>query len=404
MNRFLALFVILFAGTFIGCDSFVEEVDLPVDSIDDFLLTDESQVPFVIIGIEARFADTADQLQVFSGGVSDELIFDTNVPNATFPSFAEMESGDIQLANASSSGSFTNIGELRFIADNLLERIQEIEFEDAELETEARFAGNFYGGLARYFYALYYGLNPREGGGVITEDPSEPGPFIPSTQMFAQAIEKLNAARDLGDAAQARIINTVIARIHLFQGDFASAATSAQAGMTEGDAAFEALYSVEASNYWFVQAGAGRNQWVVDFRFNDYLQADPAEVARIPLDEVLGGDGSTIYYRQAKYPNRDSAVPFTKWQENSLILAEVDLRNGNAASALTHVNQVRASHGLDPLAALDMLTLMDERDKELFTMGLRLADQRRMDTWHLGPDTWWYLPIPQNERNINDNL
>ena len=404
MNRFLTLFAILLAGTFIGCDSFVEDVDLPIDSIDDFQLTDESQVPFVIIGVQARFADTADLLQVYAGGISDELIFDTNVPNATFPSFAEMDVGDIQFSNASNSGAFTNLGELRFIADNILERIEDIEFEDAALETEARFTGNFYGGLARYFFALYYGLNPREGGGVITLDPAEPGSFIPSAEMFDQAIDKLNAASSLGDAYQVRIINTILARIYLIQGDYANAATAAQAGLVEGDAPFEALYSVEVPNYYWSQAGAGRNQWVVDFRFNDYVQADPAEAVRIPLDEVLGGDGSTIYYRQAKYPDRESSIPFTKWQENSLILAELDLRNGDPASALTHVNQVRASHNLDPLAALDMLTLMDERDKELFTMGLRLPDQRRMDIWHLGPDTWWYLPIPQNERNINDNF
>ena len=51
-----------------------------------------------------------------------------------------------------------------------------------------------------------------------------------------------------------------------------------------------------------------------------------------------------------------------------------------------------------------MAALMLERDKELFTMGLRLPDQRRFDAWHLGADTWQYFPITQSERNGNDNF
>jgi len=405
MNRLFVLLTFLLAGTFVvGCDTFVEDTDLPIDTIDDPQLNTESQVEFVIKGIQSRFSTTADRLLVFAGGLSDEFIFDQNVPNATFPSFAEMDIGDITFANNSNDGVYNDLGELRFFADNLLMRVQEIEFEDAALRTEAEFTANLYGGLARYFYATYYGLDKRQGGGIITDDPENPGPFVPSDQMYAQAIAKMEAARALGDAAQARIINTIIARIHLFQGDFASARASAEAGMIEGDAAFESLHAVDNTNYYWSQAGIGRNQWVTDFRFNAYVEADPAEAARIPLEEVLGNDGTTVYYRQGLYTARESALPITKWQENELILAELDIRGGDAAGALTRINQVRASSGLAALASADMLVLMDERDKELFTMGLRLPDQRRMDIWHLGPDTWWYLPITQNERNINENI
>ncbi len=71
---------------------------------------------------------------------------------------------------------------------------------------------------------------------------------------------------------------------------------------------------------------------------------------------------------------------------------------------LGRINAVRASHGLSDLNAADMAALMLERDKELFTMGLRLPDQRRFDTWHLGADTWPFFPITQSERNGNDNF
>ena len=158
------------------------------------------------------------------------------------------------------------------------------------------------------------------------------------------------------------------------------------------------------TNYYWSQAGNGRTQWVSDFRFNDYVLADPAEATRVQLTTILGNDEVTTYFYQDLYPERTTSLPFAKWQENELMLAELDLNDGNAASALTRINAVRASHGLSALASADINVLIDERDKELFTMGLRLVDQRRLDLWHLGPDTWWFLPITQNERNINTNF
>ncbi len=405
MKKTFILLSAMMLIAFTGCDTYVEEVDLPIDSIDDTQLNDESQVEFTIKGVQSRFSTTFDRIAVFAGGLSDEFIFDQNVPNATFPSFQEMDIGDITFANNSNDGLYNDLGELRFFADNLLLRLQEVTIEDAELKNEAEFTANLYGGLARYFFATYYGLDKRQGGGVITDNPDEPGPFVPSDQMYVQALDKLSSARALADDYHTRVINTVIARIHLFQGNYADARAAAAAGMVDGDEPFFSLHAVDNTNYYWSQAGAGRNQWVADFRFNDYIQADAAEAARLPLSEVTGNDGTTIYYRQNLYPARETPLPFAKWQENELMLAELDLRDADAGSALTRINAVRAASGLAALAAADMTVLTDERDKELFTMGLRLVDQRRMDgLWHLGPDTWWFLPITQGERNINPNF
>ncbi len=404
MKKLFIFLTVMLVGTSIGCDTYVEDVDLPIDSIDDAQLNAEAQVSFLVKGVQSRFSTTYDRIAMHAGGLSDELIFDQNVPNATFPTYLELDLGDISFANNSNDGVYDDLGELRLFSDNLLERVAEITFEDADLKTEAEFTGNLYGGIARYFYAAYYGLSQRQGGGIITLDPANPGPFIPSDQMYVQALDKLSSARALADEAQTRVINTLIARIHLIQGNYGEARTAAAAGMVDGDAPFQSLHAVDNTNEYWSQAGAGRNQWVADFRFNDYVTADPAEATRIPLAEVLGNDGTTVYYRQDLYPQRESPLNFATWQENELMLAELDLRDANAPGALTRMNAVRASHGLDPLGAADMTALIDERDKELFTMGLRLLDQRRMDLWHLGPETWWFFPITQDERNINTNI
>ena len=375
MRQLLTLLAALLVVTmFTSCDSYVEGVDEPIDTIGDDLLNNEAQVSFVITGIQSRFSTTYDQLGVHAGGLSDELFFDRRVPNATFGSFQEMDEGDIFFANASNDGVYNDLGELRFFSDDLLRRLSEITFEDADLQREAQFIGNFYGGVARYFFAAYFGLTQREGGGVITDDPDNPGPFIPSDQMYALALDKLNAARGFADEYHTRVINTLVARIHLFQGNFGEARSAANAGLQDGDAAFESLHTLENNNYWWQEAGVGRHQWVVDYRYKVYVDEDPAEANRIQLAEIVGiDDPPTTFYHQDRYLV-STPLPFATWQENVLMLAELDLRGGDAGEALGRINAVRASHGLSDLNAADMAVLMLEREKELFTMGLHLPD------------------------------
>lgn len=394
---------LLMAIAFAACDSYVEDVDNPIDSISDEQLTDESQVPFIITGIQTRHSDVIDQLGVLADGLSDEFIFDDQVPNATFPTFRDLDEGFPTLDNNSVDGVYNLLGELRLFADNLLERAAAITFEDADLQQEALFTGNFYGGLARYYLAAYFGLEPTRGGGVISTDPENPGPFIPSDEMYGLALEKLDAALAQSDAYHRKVINTIIARIHLFQGNDAAARTAAQAGLQEGDAPFDVPYILADANYYWQQAGRARSQYVADPRFNDIVTADPAEAARVPLFDITGANGNP-YYGQDKYGDATSTITVAKWQETELMLAEIDLRAGSAGAALDRVNRVRASHGLAPLGSLDMSTLIAERDKEFFATGMRLVDQRRFNLWHLGAGSWQYLPIPDNERNANDNF
>lgn len=402
MKKYQILMTFMLSLTMIwsACSDFVNEVDPIIDQVEDDLLTDESQIPFLTTGVEIRFATTHDRITVFADGLSDALIFDQNVPDATFPQFKEMDEGDIQLDNNSVDGMFFDLGELRFFSDDLLRRINEIgTFQDAEVQRQGLYTAYLYGGIARYFFATYMGLNPTEGGGVIDD-----GPFIPSSEMYNLALEKLQLALDnAGSDYERRVVNSIIARTHLYAGDPGAALPFAQQGLVAGDAPFQSLHSNESSNYAWLQAGLGRSQWVANGRFNDYVLADPNEADRIPLTEILGNDGTTTFFLQVKYDDIAKPYDFITWQENELMLAELEL-NSNNASALARVNAVRASHGIGALTALDQNTLIEERDKELFMNGQRLVDQRRFGLWHLGPNTWQYLPITQSERNNNPNL
>jgi hypothetical protein len=251
--------------------------------------------------------------------------------------------------------------------------------------------------------ASFGGLNPHEGGGVITSNPDHPGEFIPSAPLYDQALEHLNVAREQANDRERRIINTIAARIHLIDGDLALAREAARAGLAVGEEPFEALYDASWRNAWFGTSGPGGQGFVFNFVYKDFHDSDPGESNRIPLATKLGSDSTTFYF-QNRYTELGSPIPFATWQENELILAEIDLLDGDAGSALSRVNTVRAAWEIGPLDFIDMDALADERRKELWGTGLRLIDQRRLDKWHLGPGTWQYFPIPQAERDINPNI
>lgn len=386
-------------GVFAGCKSFVQGIEPPISSADDNLLNNERQTQFVVTGVVGKFEQTFAQLSCMSDGLADELVFDTRLSTATYPTYLELETGNVRVNNGSVEDAETALGQLRLYADTLVARAKGIAYTDSSLQRLAMFTGYFYGGVARYFYAVYFGLNPTEGGGVI-----DLSPFIPSDQMYDLAIDRLTQALPYATADQAATTQTLIARIRLYKGDYAGAATAAANGMVMGQADLLATYSAEAQNFWWITAGNGRLQFTVDPRFPQYVKDDPKEVARIPLKVAKVIDSVTTIYQQDKYPLDASPISFLTWQENELIQAECAARANNLAVALEHVNNVRISHSLDPLASTTLDSIFIERDKELFCTGARLVDERRSNTWHLGAGTWEFLLITQHEREANSNL
>jgi len=394
-----------------SCDSFVK-VDNPPEVIGDEALNGEDKIDFLITGVKARFAEALTDLTVYTGGLSDEQFFDSDVPTATGAGAQRTNTGRLQITGG--TVGFDETGELRFYADNLLSRIEAISFEDQSLETRARYVGNLYGGIARYFYGVYYGLEPEQGGGVI-----DGGPFIPSDEMFDRAVDKIEDAHDVtNDDYKKRIANTLIARIHVIEGNYDAARQAATGGLEEGDEPLQALYSQEAENEWYDTAGPGRRRFAANMRFREYVEENPAEANRIPLEGIEGLNTDRTYYYQMKYPTPDAPIDFVTWQENALILAEIAISEGEDQTAKQWINKVRSSHDIKPVnGEVDLDLLIEERDKELFAEGHRLYDQRRFDIFHetviafspanragdpMGP--WRYFPIPETERSSNPNI
>lgn len=391
----------------------MQNVDDPINVIEGEAIAAEDQIPFFMDGVIGRFHVTHDQLTVIAGGLADELEFDSqNVSDATFPTFRDINIGEITLDNNSVDGPYNELGRARFLADDLLTKVEGIDFENADLEQQALYIANLYGGLARASYAAYFGLTEDQGGGVI-----DAGDFIPSADMYQLARDKFQAALDNAPSDyDARVVNSLMGRTYIYEGNYQAAVSHLEDGLEPGDAPLQSQHSLESQNAFNAQAGASRNQFTVAERFNDYIDEDADEANRIFIEELPESEltdaaieDNVVRYRQTKY-GAATNIDIISWQENHLMLAEVDIETGGLTSGITarqYIDEVRDSHGISPVeatATVDRDLLITERDKELFVTGNRVVDQRRFDIFHLPAGTWRYFPITQSERNENDNI
>lgn len=443
MRHSLILGLAVFAiGTLSACDSFVEDVDQPIDRVDSDSLDQQREIDFLITGLKEGFNDAYDNVATISELLSDNAIFNTRVRNSTFPTYGQVDAAEIEFDNNTVDGVSTAVNEYRFLSDDLLRRIENtIEFSDddagAAAEQRARFAANYHGAVARYFLATYFSEDGQNGGAPISTERDTPGPVIPAADLYQQAQDKLALAVDGAPSAfEAQVANSLRARIALLQGDRAQAAAFAAEGLTEGDAPDcevsginlnVACYNAASQNNWFSQGGRGRTQISINPLFADLDAIDNRDLVET-APNASGADGNT-YYRQGLYTENDADLPFLTWQEMALIQAEnALLGDGDEDAAKAFVNPVLVSRSalenpeeaaLGDGESFDQDALIDLRRRELFTQGLRLVDQRRFgipftritypqasgDPVETTVDgAFRYLPLTQTERNANPNF
>lgn len=414
----LYLYILLCSAAFIfiSCKDYVTNVDPPIDEIKDSELNSESQLPFLINGVEIQFTSALALTNICAACLSDAFFVNQKVGAIDDYGYQNIDGGNIRLDNPDVDEAYKEVGQLRFYADDLIRRTNSISVTDTLIRNKALFTGYFYGGYARYLYATFFGLTQNEGGSPINNSP-----LIDSQIMYDSAITMLKKSMEYTqDTLTVKSINSVIARAYLYDGDYSDANVYAETGLMEGDGPFN---SPSPSNSWYSIAGERFQNFLADSAFKKYIDADPNEANRIKLypvplvtkklDTVVIGDSTEYlqeedtawYYVQAVYADNSSPQKIITWQENNLIRAELSLRGFPSGRPDYLVNEVRESHQIADLnTPVDLDIIYTERDKELFPSGNRLVDERRFNKWHLGPGTWEYLPIPQSERNGNPNI
>lgn len=391
----------------IGCRDFVQNIDAPIDSINDDQLDQVSELPFLINGVKVQYSSAISQISVLSGGLSDELEFSLDIRGATFPTYDELETGQVNLNNTSVDNALVAVGQLRILADTLLTRVARLDSmnkfqaSDSILKNQALYTGYFYGGIARFLFGAYFGLEPTRGGMALYG-----GPFLSSDTMFQRAVERFQLADKYCANTEYRLNQAFLCKTLLMAGRYKEAYDVAGNTLFDADKPFQLKYSTELANFWYNNAGKGRMQWALANRFQTYTSADINDTNRIKFESVSGISGTKKWLRQLLYPAITSPMTLMSWQECYLMYAELILRVApfKYQDALDNFNFVRDSRFLPNAPDITLDSIYVERDKELNCTGNRLLDQRRFKRWHLPAGTWQYLPITVSERSRNPNL
>lgn len=391
----------------VGCRDFVQNIEAPIDSINDDQLDQVSELPFLINGVKVQYASAISQLSVLSGGLSDELEFSLDIRGATFPTYDELESGQVNLNNTSVDNALVAVGQLRILADTLITRVARLDSlnrfvaSDSTLKNQALFTGYFYGGIARFLFGAYFGLEPTRGGMALYG-----GPFLSSDTMFQRAVERFKTADKYCANTEYRLNQAFLCKTLLIAGRYKEAYDVAGNTLIDADKPFQLKYSTELANFWYNNAGKGRMQWALASRFQEYTDKEINDTNRIKFETVNGLSGTKRWLRQLLYPTISAPMTVMSWQECYLMYAELILRVAPSRyqDAQDNFNFVRDSRFLPNATDINLDSIYVERDKELNCTGNRLLDQRRFKRWHLPAGTWQYLPITVSERSRNPNL
>jgi starch-binding outer membrane protein, SusD/RagB family len=129
------------------------------------------------------------------------------------------------------------------------------------------------------------------------------------------------------------------------------------------------------------------------------LEVTGIRVIKYPID-YIGGD------------NANNDYVYIRYADVLLMKAEAQLRNGDAGSALTIVNQVRSKRGASALGSLNADNLLAERGREFYWEGNRRTDMIRFGKF-LAPfqekpatsgTERLLFPIPASALAVNPNL
>lgn len=134
---------------------------------------------------------------------------------------------------------------------------------------------------------------------------------------------------------------------------------------------------------------------------------------------VKGNPADTLLLPFKAFAGRNDPVPLYLPDEVRLVKAEAYARQGDLAQARTLINEVRtqtAGSATEPVAGLDALPpealdtpeevfaqIAYERQYELYWVGTRWADLRRLDPFVATEPSIQFLPFPLRECQINPN-
>jgi len=269
--------------------------------------------------------------------------------------------------------------------------------------------------------ALYAGFSLAHLGMAMCSAAIDEGPEITNMQLFAEAEDRFTTA--LGLAGQAGIpayqhaANVGLARVRLFQGDKAGAATAA-AEVPAGFVLNASASDSEVRRYNRIyHSNVQSRQYTIEVQSRNLMTEGVLDPRAATMESGLRTADGQIGWIQQKYTSYGSPIPIARYEEAQLILAEA--QGGQAAVDI--INALREAHDLPeytgPTDENSIRSLIiEERRRELFVEGFRLHDIHRFGlALEPAPGTPYpvkggtygtttCLPLPDVERFNNPNI
>ena len=407
---------LLLLGSPTACKDFLKVSD--PQRFTNEALDNERILAAVANGVEGQFQQDYDDIVVFTGLLSDELI-----NSSTWIDWDDISTGRItgDWATAGAwGGSQDEMLRTRYSAQNAADRISRVLGADAS-KSKLMAQVKVYEAWAD----LVLGM-------AFCESPLAPGATrSPDVELYKQAVTKFGAALTVANAAAApEWANFALAgraRANLLAGNYDAALADAQA--VPAGFIKQAVYSENSAVTWTGQqlhynrnrsGGLHPMYWPRVDTSNAASSASPLQYvkdsvtglndARMTVSHpkgLLGVNNTTKHYGIQKYADRTNPITLTSKREMNLIEAEVYWRKGQLTQAIDALNRNRTTAPAN-LPAFDATglsaqqvfsLLLSERFAELFVEGHRMTDLDRFGlvTARLGAGRARKLPMSRNE-------
>jgi len=371
------------------------EVQNEQDILDPNLDSPDAIAP-LITGVAGDFAvaygNAVDIVGLFGG----ELIH-----TGSFPSWGEVEGGYARRPSTEGDNMYNQIERAIWVADTAATRVSKVVADPSKAPEVA--AVTIYGAFAHFLLADNYCQGTIKSGAAISDDSL----YKRAEGLFTSALAIAVAANR--DSLRLRAL-AGRARARLMLKNYAGARDDAT--LIPGTFRFNAIYSANSSREnnsvatlttTLIRREAGVNP---RFYTTALYATDPRTPFRNKGDTAKGPDPIRQFVEQLKYPQRDTPIAISSWQEARLIEAEAENQLGNSARAVVLVNQVRAAANLPAYAGAVTQTavlaqIRYERSAELWLQAQSVVDERRFADPYLASPHDKCFDIGQREWDSN---
>ena len=425
-----------------GCDNLLT-VSNP-SQIQEGAVNDVTLIPVLVNSVEGAMVDALDYYQIWIGS----MFTDQQITGVNWEQTARLSQRIVRYDEGDADGMFSNLQDLRAMADSVVGRFKGGLLEGATSDWRTAYAQT-YAGYGYIMLADNMCESTFDVGEVIY-DPLD---------MYAFAVERLEDGLQMagaaGDADIQNLARAGLARAHLNLGNYAQAVSYAAqvpagfqwwiqyAGDDNQDAPGNNMFAnVQGANHRIgvhphFLAGGPTNwlkkdlePFLTDPRVQHYPYWRTGHNALSPLYTPYQGLRYSGYNGEAI---ADGGQPAEYTRGDDILLADynsarhdmweaIDAQGSDAAGVLAFVNERRAVGNQDPVnltgQALTM-ELRDQRGRDLFLGGFRLADLRRwlrggtdmfptglhptVEWGQYGDATCYPMPVEEYEGNPNIN-